>query len=218
MQKQKESRDSRRGSVQSYKYAGKPLTEKIARELVIEIFSGETNVEKKEIKQTVDETHTSRGGSLSTNEMHPVSNALSHLKKQGLASNSTRGKWSIFSNPDIRPSYLYDSDAARTLGTGKSAIYLYYYPAYRCLAESQGKEFWACRIGSTESQAGTAMPEAPEIRLILKTDDSENLEQTLHSVLKFRGRSIANAPGKRWFMTSPSEVEEIYKHIMGSAS
>lgn len=201
----------------SYKYTGLSLTEKIARELTVEIFSGKTGVQKKEIKRAVDETHTSRGGSLSTNEMHPVSTALSILKKQGLANNPTRGKWSIFSNPEIYPNYPYDSDTVRTLGSGKSSIYLYYYPAYRCLAESEGKEFWACRIGSVGSQVGTPMPELPEIRLILKTDDSENLEQTIHNVLKFRGRHIADAPEKKWFITSPSEVEEIYKNVMGSA-
>ena len=42
----------------NYKYAGKQLTERIAREHIIEIFSGKTGIEKKEIKQAVDETHT----------------------------------------------------------------------------------------------------------------------------------------------------------------
>ncbi len=201
---------------ENYKYAGVPLTEKIARELVIEIFSGETDIRKQEIKQAVDETHTSRGGSLSANEMHPVSVALSILKKQGLANNPTRGKWSIFSKPGVFSNGSFNSDAARTLGNGKSAIYLYYYPAYRCLAESEGKEFWACKIDSVESQVGDAMPEPAEVRLILKTDNFKNLEQTIHNVLKFRGRHIADAPGKKWFITSPSEVEEIYKNVMGN--
>ena len=202
----------------NYKHAGKPLTEKIARELVMEIFSGETDIQKKEIKQAVDETHTKRGGSLSTNEMHPVSVALSMMKKQGLANNPTRGKWSIFSDPDIYPNDPSDPDAARTFGNGKNSVYLCYYPAYRCLAEYEGKEFWACKIGRVESQTRTEMPEPPEIRLIFKTDDPENLEQTLHSILKFRGKYIEDAPGKEWFMTSPSEVEGIYKNIVGNAS
>ena len=197
-----------------YKYAGKPLTEKIARELVIEIFSGKTGVRKKEIKQVVDETHTSRGGSLSTNEGHPVSSVLSIMKKQGLANNPVRGEWSIFPNPAVYP----DDPAVGTFGSGKNSVYLYYYPTYRCLAEYEGKECWACKIDKVGSQAPTAMPESPEIGLILKTDDSENLEQTIHNVLKFRGKQIAEAPGEKWFMTSPSEVEEIYNNVIGSSS
>ena len=198
----------------NYKYAGKPLTEKIARELIVEIFSGKTGVQKKKIKQDVDETHTSRGGSLSTNEMHPVSAALSVMKNQGLANNPTRGQWSILSKSELHPNDLYDSDTVRTLGSGTDSVYICYYPAYRYLAEYEGKEFWACKIGRIESQARTEMPEPPEIRLIFKTDDPENLEQILHDILKFRGKHIADAPGKEWFMTSPSEVEGIYKNIM----
>ena len=203
---------------QSYEHAGKPLTLKIARELVIERFSGKTGVQKKELKRVVDEIHIRRGGSLSTNEMHPVSAALSVMKKQGLANNPSRGEWSIFSTPSLPPKNLFDSDTVRTLGTGKSSVYLCYYPAYRCLAEYEGKEFWACKIGSVETQAPTEMPEPPEIRLILRTDDPENLEQLLHNILTFRGKRIADAPGKEWFMTSPSEVENIYKNIMENGS
>ena len=201
----------------TYKYAGKPLTERIARELVIEIFSGKTGIQKKEIKRVVDDTHTARGGILSTNEMHPVSSSLNILKKRGLADNPMRGAWSIFSHPDVSPKDPLDSEDIRTLGSGRNSVYLYYYPAYRCLATYEGKEFWACGISSVRSQIGTAMPEPPEIKLILKTDDSENLEQTLHNVLKFRGKQIEHAPGRKFFTTSPSEVEAIYKNVMGSA-
>ena len=203
---------------QSYEHTGKPLTLKIARELVIEIFSGKTGVKKKKMKQAVDEMHIKRGGSLSTNEMHPVSAALSVLKKQGLANNPSRGEWSIFSTPDVHAKNLFDSDAVRTLGKGKSSVYLFYYSAYRCLAEYEGKEFWACKIGSVETQVPSEMPEPPEIPFVLRTDDAENLEQLLHNILRFRGKQIADAPGKEWFMTSPSEVEDIYKMIMENVS
>ena len=198
----------------NYEYVGKPLTEKIARELIIEIFSGKTGIQKQEIRRVVDETHTKRGGSLSTNEMHPVSGVLSVMKKQGLANNPTRGKWSILSNRNVHPNGPFDLDAARTLGNGENSVYLSYYPAYRCLAEHERKEFWACKIGSVELQACPEMPEPPEISLIFKTNDPENLQQTLHSILKFRGKQIADAPGKEWFMTSPSEVEGIYKSLV----
>ena len=201
----------------SYEYAGKALTQKIAMELIIEIYSGETDVEKMEIKRVVDERHTQRGGVLSTTEMHPVSGALNVLKKRGLASNQTRGKWSIVSNPNGPSNDLYDSDAAPMVGKGKNFVYLCYYPVYRSLAEYQGEEFWACMIGSVKLKVSTEMPELPEIGLIFKTDDPKNLEQTLHNILKFRGKQIGNTLGGKWFMTCPSEVEGIYKILMESA-
>ena len=199
----------------SYEYAGKPLTQKIAMELIIEIYSGETDVQKKKIKQAVDERHTQRGGILSTTELHPVSGALNVLKKKGLASNQTRGKWSIVSNSDRPLNDLLDSDTVPTLGNGNSHVILCFYPAYRRLAEYEGKGFWACMISRNESQMRNEMPESPEIGLIFKTCDPQDLEQTLHNILKFRGKSIENVPGSKWFMTSPSEVEEIYKNIIG---
>ena len=141
----------------NYKYAGKPLTERIAREIVIEIFSGKTGIEKKEIKRVVDETHTARGGILSTNEMHPVSSTLNTLKKQGLADNPTRGAWSIFSHPEVSSKEFLDSDAIRTLGSGRSSVYLYYYPAYRALAASEGKELLGMR--DLERQISKSVPQ-----------------------------------------------------------
>ena len=201
----------------AYQHVGKSLTGKIARELIMELFSGEGEIEKKQIRQTIDETHTSRGGSLSTNELHPVSIALSTLKKQGLANNPAFGVWSIFSEPCSPGHQLFDIDAARTLGQGENAVYLYYYPAYRCLAEYEGKQHWACKIDSVVSEMPMRMPEPPEIHLVLRTDDSESLEQTLHTVLRFRGRCLSDVPGETWFLTSPSEVEGIYRNVVESA-
>ena len=122
---------------------------------------------------------------------------------------SVSGKWSILSNRNDP----FDSDAIRTLGKGKSSIYVYYYPTYWRLAEYEGKELWACKISRVKPQVRTEIPEPPEIKFFFKTDDPENLEQTLHNILKFRGKHIADA-GKEWFMTSPNEIEEIYKNIM----
>ena len=201
----------------NYKHVGKPLTERIARTLIIEIFSGKTGIEKKEIRRVVDETHTQRGGHLSTNEVHPVSSALSLLKRQGLADNPTRGVWSIFPSPNNPPKIPFNSDAVRTLGDGKNAVYLCYYPAYRYLAKYEGKEFWACKIGSVAPQVCFDIPESPEIGLIFKTDDPENLAQILHNILKLRGKQIPDAPGKEWFMTSPTETEGIYNNVIGGA-
>ena len=214
----KASHDFRRGSVnENYKYAGTSLTEGIARELIIEVFAGKTSIKKKEIKRVIDETHTARGGSLSTNEVHPVSNALSIMKKKGLAKNPSRGKWSIFSKADGSANVYVNSDTVRILGSGEKSVYLYYYPVYRCLAAYQDKHFWQCKIEQSISDIPPGMPEPPEISFIFRTDDSENLKQVIHNVLKLRGKHISDARGGKWFLTSPSEVESIYKNVIGIA-
>ncbi len=109
----------------------------------------------------------------------------------------------------------------RTIGSGKSSVYLYYYPQYRESAESKGEKIWECKIGRTRhSEAdgriknqATGLPESPKIGLHVKTGDREKIERIIHDILKVRGKHIEDAPGTEWFMTSPSEVEEIYNFI-----
>ncbi|RKU24041.1 hypothetical protein C6503_02135 [Candidatus Poribacteria bacterium] len=114
-----------------------------------------------------------------------------------------------------------DLDPERTIGSGKSSVYLYYYPQYRESAESKGEQVWACKIGKTihneadgriRSQA-TGLPERPMIGLHIKTDRPKKIEDIIHDILKIRGKHIEEAPGREWFLTSPSEVEEIYNFI-----
>ena len=39
-----------------------------------------------------------------------------------------------------------------------------------------------------ESQSSTAMPERPEVGLVIKTDKPEVLEQTIHGILKVQDK------------------------------
>ena len=114
-----------------------------------------------------------------------------------------------------------DLDPERTIGSGSSSVYLYYYPQYRESAESKGENVWECQIGRTiHSEAdgrirgqATGLPENPKIGLHIKTNVEVKIEQIIHDILKGRGKHIEEAPGREWFLTSPSEVEEIYKFI-----
>ena len=114
-----------------------------------------------------------------------------------------------------------DLDPERTIGSGNSSVYLYYYPQYRESAESKGEKVWVCKIGRTihgeadtriRGQA-TGLPENPKIGLHIKTNVEVKIEQIIHDILKVRGKHIVDAPGREWFATSPSEVEEIYNFI-----
>ena len=76
---------------------GQVLTQKIAQKLIQELFAGQT-VELQEIRARVDAVHMERGGLPSNyKRSHPVSDALSRMKRIGLAENPQRGYWFIFS-------------------------------------------------------------------------------------------------------------------------
>jgi len=110
----------------------------------------------------------------------------------------------------------------KTIGIGRNSVYCYYDQQKRESSESKGEKIWACKIGMTVQelhtriyqQAGTAFPaERLKIGLHIKTDWPKEVEGIIHNILKVRGRHIADAPGTEWFLTSPSEVEDIYNFI-----
>ena len=118
-----------------------------------------------------------------------VSDALISLRKEGLADNPERGYWSFSTTTESeipkmteRPQQQFDTSGAknfaaeRTIGTGKSSVYLYYYPKYRESAESKDEKFWECKIGKTiyskpQTRIGEqaiGLPESPKIGLHIK--------------------------------------------------
>ena len=106
-----------------------------------------------------------------------------------------------------------------------SSVYLYYFPAYKHLAALEGEQVWPCKIGKTRydaidrvrSQTRTALPEYPKVGLIIKTDKLRLMETTIQSILKLQGKQKLDAPGTEWFITSPSEVEQVYESIFGNS-
>lgn len=72
----------------------KKLVPSIAKQLIIELFAGQTK-ELNEIKTKVEEIHVSRGGSLHTTRIHPVDRALGNLKRDGKAEKSPLVYWKI---------------------------------------------------------------------------------------------------------------------------
>lgn len=80
-----------------YEYVEKPLTPGIAKKLIQELFAGQT-VQKQEIMSVVDETHRERGGHPAMSGHHPVTRALSAMKRSGLAQNPRLGFWIILSS------------------------------------------------------------------------------------------------------------------------
>lgn len=213
-----------------YKYFEKSLTPNMARELIQELFAGQT-VHKQEIVRGVDTTHRERGGLPPKAKFHhPVTMALSKMRREGQVSNPSQGNWLIFPNDqddrtDIKCENL-DADniePEKITGSGKQSVYLYYYPAYKRLAELQEEEVWACKIGKSRndpvdrivSQTRTALPEYPKVGLIIKTDELNLMENAIQNILKLQKKHKQDAPGNEWFVTSPSEVEKVYESIFG---
>ena len=107
------------------------------------------------------------------------------------------------------------------IGSGRNSVYLYYDQQKRDNAESKDENTWECKIGMTVQelhiriyqQADTVPAERFKLGLHIKTDRPEEIERIIHGILKVRGKHISDAPGTEWFLTSPSEVEEIYEFI-----
>lgn len=78
---------------------GLKLTPSIAKQLIKEIFAGQT-VQLQEIKKKVEEVHAKRDGQPSSAQYSPVSRALRQLKESGHAENPQHGFWSINLNED----------------------------------------------------------------------------------------------------------------------
>ncbi len=208
------------------KYFEKSLTPGIAEKLIQELFAGQT-VQKQKIISDVEETHLERGGLPSRAQFNnPVTLALYNMRREGRANNPEQSNnWLISSSTqdddsvDPDPNSL-DLKPEKIIGSGKQSVYLYYYPIYRRLAELEGKEVWACKIGKARNdplvrisaQTRTALPEYPTVGLIIKTDEFTLMETTIQNILKLQGKHKQDAPGTEWFITSPSEVEQIYKN------
>lgn len=160
-------------------------------------------MEKPEIVELVREVHKNLGGreTPASKVQVAVTAALKKLVEQGKVITPFLG------------TYVFPREEEE----GKDSVYLFYYPAYKELAEKNGEEFWQCKIGMTvdnvEKRVGTQVtgnPEKATIALEFKTDHPRELESALHAILKLRGRHIADGGGVEWFKTNPDEVRRIY--------
>ncbi len=225
-----------------YKYADIPLTPKSAQPIIMNKFSGRV-AERQEIVDTIVKIHCDQGGKPPQSQaVGVVKKALAALKSAGKAENPSLGMWRIGSSPDSSETEAVasvespqlsdeeeitqrdqpDSPYEKTVGSGKGSVYLYYYPAYRQLAELNGESSWPCKVGKSErdpatrveAQAATAMPEKPKIALRIQTDKPSELEKAIHKLLVKEGKQMKGAPGSEWFVTSPSEIEEIHAILL----
>ncbi|ALR15744.1 GIY-YIG nuclease family protein [Vibrio natriegens] len=217
-------------NLDNYEFKDIPLTPAVCRELIVELFAGKT-VARNDIVTTVVETHVKLGGRSANAQDVPrtVKKALETLRQKDIAENPSTGYWSISGDTgeEVKedddeldfPQQLIEESTTlnplKVLGKGKSSVYLYYYPAYKKLAELSGNEYWECKVGMSDrdaglrimSQTGTALPEIPVLDLLIKTDTPRVLENTLHGLLILKNRKLSGSPGTEWFLTNPKEIE-----------
>ena len=88
----------------NYRYKDTHLKPKIAKVLILELFSGKT-VSRREIDKVIIQHHESQGGLPSTAKTNPIRTALRYLNEKGLAENISKGPgstWRIFESPKNR--------------------------------------------------------------------------------------------------------------------
>lgn len=109
-----------------------------------------------------------------------------------------------------------DDEAAVEESAATPSVYWYTFPKYK---STDGP--FPIKIGrgnNPEARIGqqvTAMPEQPEVLGTYEHEDTHNLERALHAVLTLRGKRKQDAPGAEWFVTTPDEIRELIKAVLG---
>lgn len=208
-----------------YKYKNLELTPAIFKELLIELFDGK-QFQRVDAIRMIIEHHINNGGICEKNEyIGTFKKATNNLKENGII-NCGYGVWRLnYKEKDttvfVREKSVEKIKADEEFGKGQYAVYVYYYDVYKELADLKEEENFPCKIGRTDrdplqriiSQSGTCYPEKPHIALLFYCENSSNLENVFHSVLKKRNKWIEDAPGIEWFNTNIKEIKEIYNFV-----
>ena len=228
---------------EKYEHERMPSTKEVAMELIFKTYVGKPPINEDTIIEEVYQIHESCGGLppdvrepelnlgynisdvISARVRSMIKSALPSLHSNGGAT-SEKQLWRIH-KVDIHSD---EKTYPKNLGTGSQEVYLYYYPAYRDLSELKRppvwKQYrkdalWRCKIGETHDQdtetrnrtTGTCVSRKKVIALIMKTDDSKQLETMIHDILKMWDRWVENAEGEEWFLTSLYYTHVIFSII-----
>ncbi len=226
--------------MEPYPFADVPLTPYIAEHILSKIYHGKNSkpLHRSEIVEIVKEYHEKCGGASSEqNEITPtIKKALFNMSKRGLVKHVSLGYWIILGSTDMGiltpPAKIVKGnfnnkkeseppESPFIIEDGKFAIYGFYNPSIKELAELKKETIWPHKIGRTKrspvgrinNQATSALPEKPLIAFIIYTDFPIELEKVLHDILNYKGRKVKNAPGNEWFLTNTIEIEKIYNKI-----
>lgn len=215
---------------------GIPLTPAVFEALVLEHFTGKT-IKRSDLAVQIEQLHLAAGGKPGNqNAQMQAKKALSNLEKVGAAKKAFFAHWTITGEGGTEPeadsgpvaSEVDDVEQSleveTEIGSGNHVVYAYFYEAYRELATIKGENRWPVKVGLTkasleariaEQASATGIPEAPTVGLAIWTDDASQIEKGLHVMLDQRGRRCHDAGGNEWFMTSPDEIADLYRLLVG---
>ena len=215
-----------------YPHAGKHLNKPVIRYLIPLVYPGEGYFTVNEFREMIAKYHEENGGKSWI--VKGIDNLIryvlqEYVEQHGWTCQNEKipYRWGLPKErtepPKARTEPAKDSDVPLTLGSGTGAVYVFYYPRDKKLAESKGKSVWECKIGMTEGDVGSrvkgqmtaAIYEKPEIGLEIRTDNPRCLEKAIHAILELKGRKIDTDGGNEWFFTSPNEVMVIQILING---
>ena len=209
-----------------YPHAGKHLNKPIIRDIIPLVYPREGYFTVNEFREMIVKYHEENGGKSwkAVEKDAPIRRVLQEYVEQHgwkCLNEKIPYSWGL---PKKSTEPTKDSLAPLTLGSGTGAVYVYYYPRDKKLAESEGKSVWECKIGMTESDVGSrvkgqmtaAIYEKPEIGLEIRTDNPRCLERAIHAILELKDKKIdTSGKANEWFFTSPNEVMIIQILING---
>ena len=201
---------------QEYKYAGDPLSEIAAMDLLKNRYTPDTALTTghslKNLIHIAEQQHVKNGG-LPTDDSDAL--AVLHLKVRSYLLASGHATELIGGN------LILPKNGQRIFGKGSDWVYCYYLNSQK----EEGESRYPCTIGLTrsdsiksvteyiEKQMRKAVVERPKIPLLFRTDGCVDLEGAIHRILRLRGQQI-DAPGNELFNTNPKEVLQIYDFIV----
>ena len=202
-----------------YEYKNQHFSVEIAEALLTKRRS--TGIRIKQVEKILLRLHSTHGG------LEPPEGECSLVMvKQALRNLSSVAKASEISKDFWR----YARANQWICGEGKHWVYLYYFSRDKQDAEHKGQSVWECKIGKVDgvNNKGEIIYDAPERRvknqtrgtpvrpitaLLFRTDLHTALENAIHAILTLQGNHLAQAQGREWFLTNPSDVVHIVASI-----
>ena len=203
---------------------GIPLKPEIIKAHLLAVMEAGKTYPRDQLKQLVEERHARCSGSPSAavSPLDQFKKSLAIVKEHGEIDNPSTGYWRRMSDGPVELPVEQEleaevaENAEVAIGRGNESVYGWYLPAYRRLAESEGKKRFPIKVGMTTRDAQQRMektlgmvPERPVLGFVLKVDDASQWERLIHSKLSLRGRRIEGAIGNEWFDVSLNELRDL---------
>jgi hypothetical protein len=221
-----------------------PLQPAIARKIIVDLFNEKDRWLRADLARAMVDKHLASGGVMGTQPPDAIAKkVLSSLKDEGrVVQTGAKGLWAkadltqVLERKDPTPEEIAEDeeveDIAETnsrtieIGSGSEAVYLYYGPSDKELADLKGKAVWECKIGLTTALpvqsrifsqgVKTAFSKMPVIALVIKTDNAVCLERAIHSALRMVEADAPDSPGTEWFITNPQRIIDWYESFMAA--